>query len=58
MKVAADYPRAETAPIMSTDRSLDEVYADYYLDREGVALPAELRAAFLDVMEEATSATA
>lgn len=58
VRVAADYPRAETAPITATDRSLDEVYADYYRDREGVALPAEIRAAFLDVMEEAPHATA
>jgi exonuclease SbcD len=52
VNVRADYPRAETESGARTGKSLDELYAAYYQDQEGVAPPAELLEAFREVMEE------
>jgi exonuclease SbcD len=53
VKVQADYPRAEAEPLERRGLSLDELYAAYYEDREGVALEAALLDAFRTVMEDA-----
>lgn len=58
VKVRAEYPRAETEARRREARSLPELYADYYLDREGVEAPDGLVAAFTEVLEEVSSAPA
>lgn len=57
IKITADYPRVESTAHVASDRSLEEIYADYYLDREGVALPDDVRSAFLMVLEEVSGAS-
>ena len=51
--VRADYPRVETDSEARAGKTLDELYAVYYLETEGVEAPAELLDAFREVMEEA-----
>lgn len=51
--VRADYPRAETDASLRAGKSLEELYAEYYLGIEGVAASDELIAGFREVMEEA-----
>ncbi len=53
VKIRADYPRAEAEYASRAGRSLDELYAAYYEEREGVEPPPELLAVFRGVMEEA-----
>ena len=50
--VRADYPRAAAENTARQGKRLDELYALYYRDQEGVEAPAELLAAFRAVMEE------
>jgi exonuclease SbcD len=57
VQVRASYPRAEAESESRRGRSLDELYADFYLDQEGVAPSEELIAVFRSVMEEAGYAT-
>jgi exonuclease SbcD len=57
VNVRAEYPRAEADTATRSGKSLDELYAIYYQDQEGVAAPEELIAAFREVMEEAGYAT-
>ncbi len=59
VKVSADYPRTTVErPSGRADRSLDELYAEYYETAEGVAPPADLIAAFHDLQQEVADATA
>ena len=53
VNVRADYPRAETELGNREGMALHELYAQYYLEQEGVVAPDELIAAFREVMEEA-----
>lgn len=53
VKVQPDYPRVESDTPAREGVALDALYASYYEDREGVEPPAELVAAFRDIMEEA-----
>ncbi len=57
VKITADYPRADDARPDRGHRTLDELYADYYADREGVAAPEDLVAAFRELMEGVAGAT-
>lgn len=56
VRVRADYPRAEAEPIEREQRTLTELYGDYYEGREGVAAPPTLIAAFDEVLEEVSGA--
>ncbi len=56
VKVKADYPRAETDRPERAGRSLEDLYSDYYLDKEGTAAPAELTEAFRSLMEATADA--
>lgn len=58
VQVRANYPRAEVDQERRSGRSLDQLYADFYQEQEGVAAPEELIAVFREVMEEAGYATA
>ena len=51
--VRADYPRADSHSAARIGKSLDELYALYYLEQEGIEAPPELLAEFRRVMEEA-----
>ncbi len=51
--VRAEYPRAETDASARMGKTLEELYAIYYEELEGVAAPPELLNAFREVMEEA-----
>jgi len=53
VKICADYPRAESEHAAREGRSLDELYAAYYEEREGAEPPGELLETFRQVMEEA-----
>ena len=53
VKVRAEYPRAERSEESRAGRSLDDLYALYYLERENVAPDAELMSTFRSVREEA-----
>lgn len=53
VKVRAEYPRPERERQAREGLTLDELYAAYYEDREGVAPQPELLAAFRTVMEDA-----
>ncbi len=53
VRVAADYPRAESGRQDRSGRSLEELYADYYTEQEGVEPDSDLVGVFRDVMEEA-----
>lgn len=50
VKVQADYPRAAVDTVERGARSLDELFHDYLVERDGVA-PSELLDAFREVME-------
>ena len=50
--VRAEYPRAESEAGARSGKTLDELYAVYYEEQEGVAPPVELVDAFREVMEE------
>lgn len=50
--VRADYPRADVDAGTRAGKSLDELYALYYLEQEGVEASAELLEEFRNVMEE------
>ncbi len=52
VNVRADYPRAETEGGARVGKTLDELYAAYYEQNEGVEAPDELVAVFREVMEE------
>jgi len=58
VKVRAEYPRVEPEEPERAARTMAELYADYYLAREGVAAPDELVAAFREVAEEVSAAPA
>lgn len=58
VKVRAEYPRAEAAAADRGSRGFPELYADYYLDREGAVAPDALLEAFVDVLEEVAGAPA
>lgn len=58
VRVRADYPRAEPTAAAREDRTLTELYADFYLQREGATPPPELVAAFDEVLEEVSGASA
>jgi exonuclease SbcD len=53
VKVRAEYPRVESSAESRAGRSLDELYAQYYLEQENVAPDVELLATFRAVREEA-----
>ena len=53
VKVRAEYPRAEPDTPSRAGLPLDELYAAYYTDREGVPPQESLLEAFRAVMEEA-----
>jgi exonuclease SbcD len=55
VKVRADYPRVEDAPRGHGLRSLDELYAAYCTEEDGVEPPEELMAAFRRVMDEVSA---
>ena len=55
VKVRADYPRVEGERPGHAHRSLDELYADYCTEVDGVAPAEDLLAAFRTVMEEVAS---
>lgn len=50
--IRAEYPRAETEASLRAGKPLDELYAEYYLETEGVAASEDLIAGFREVMEE------
>jgi exonuclease SbcD len=56
VRVRAEYPRAETERPLRAGRSLEALYADYYLDREGGDPPRPLAAAFAELMEATADA--
>jgi exonuclease SbcD len=56
VKVQADYPRAPDVVQSRLDRSLDELFSDYLVERDGVEPAAELLEAFREVMEVADAA--
>jgi exonuclease SbcD len=58
VKVRADYPRAETERPSTASLSLDERYAAYLIDRDGIEPDPALLEAFRVVMEEAGRASA
>lgn len=58
VRVAADYPRTDVESEPREARPLDAMYADYYLEREGVAAPEQVVAAFRETLEEAVRASA
>jgi exonuclease SbcD len=58
VKVRADYPRAEMERPSREGRSLDDLYAEYYEEREGSPPGDDLLAAFRAVMEDAGYASA
>ncbi len=58
VKVAADYPRAETEIGAGRERTLVERYADFVTERDGAEPEPALLEAFLDLMEEAGYAPA
>lgn len=58
VKVRAEYPRAEADRPVRAARGLDELYADYHLETEGVAAPDELLTMFRTLLDEADHATA
>jgi DNA repair protein SbcD/Mre11 len=58
VRIRADYPRAEPSAAGRSDRTLTELYGDYYLDREGAEAPAVLMSAFDEVLEEVAGAPA
>ena len=51
VKVSADYPRAAEEAGERPTRSLDELFADYILDRDGTPADPALVDAFREVME-------
>ena len=53
VRVAADYPRIESEREDRAGRTLDELYADYYMEQDGVAAEPELVELFRNVMEDA-----
>ena len=57
VKVRADYPRVETDRPNRAGRTLSELYADYYVDREGTDAPVELVSGFAELMEATADAT-
>ncbi len=52
VNVRAEYPRAEADSSARIGKTLDELYAAYFLENEGVPASDELVAAFREVMEE------
>ena len=58
VKVRAEYPRAEAERPSTELLSLDERYAAYLLERDGVEADSELMGTFRSVMEEAGYAPA
>lgn len=52
VKVAADYPRAETDTGAGLDRTLVERYSDFVTERDGTEPDAALLDAFRELMEE------
>ena len=57
VKVAADYPRIDDETPERGHRSLEELYGDYYLAKEGVEAPGALLGAFGELLEEVGHAT-
>jgi len=58
VNLRADYPRPERAHEERGGRTLSQLFAAYYAEREEVEAPEALLAAFDEVLEEATGATA
>jgi exonuclease SbcD len=58
VRVRAEYPRAEPAAAARADRTLTELYADFYQEREGAVAPPALVAAYDEVLEEVSGASA
>lgn len=58
VKIAASYPRAETQRSHREDRTLDDLYAEFHLDRHGVAPDDQVLELFRDVMQEVADAPA
>ncbi len=52
VKVAADYPRVEDDRRSRAHRTIDDLFVDYYTEREGSEPPPELVAAFRELLEE------
>ena len=57
VKIKADYPRVESDRPSRAGRTIGELYADYYLDREGVTAPDSLLGAFDELMEATVDAS-
>ena len=51
VKIASNYPQAEEHRPPRADRSLDELYADYFTEREGVVPSDELLMVFRRLLE-------
>ncbi len=58
VKVTADYPRIDEERPERGHRTLPELYADYYEEKEGASAPAALTEAFEELLEEVAGATA
>ena len=58
VKIRGEYPRIEEERRSREHRTLDEHFADYYQDREGVDAPEALLGVFRDLMEEVSRASA
>lgn len=58
VNLRADYPRPDRAHEERGDRTLSQLFATYYAEREEVEAPEALLAAFDEVLEEASRATA
>lgn len=52
VKVAADYPRVEEGGRARAPRTIDELYIEYYTEREGAGPSDQLVAAFRELLEE------
>lgn len=58
VKVRADYPRPERERSSREGRTLEQLYADYYTEKEGVAPSDDLLAAFREILDEVGHAPA
>lgn len=57
VKIRAEYPRTEIERTSRSGRSLDDLYAAYFEEREGIEAPGDLLTVFRQVMEEAGHAS-
>jgi exonuclease SbcD len=57
VKVRAEYPRAEVERPSRDDRTIVELYSDYYLEAEGLDAPDDLLATFRELSDEVDHAS-